>query len=80
MTDARMAAVTVLRASPDESMHWTVVWDRALRERLVDPMSDPDAREKFLRALAQLVRDGEITKTSTGTYRWSDRPDATDVG
>lgn len=69
MMDPREAALSVLGASPGEEMHWTVVWDRALRERLIDPITDPEARNAFLRALADLAREGRITKTSGGTYR-----------
>lgn len=62
------AARRVLDAS-DDALHWTVIWDRALREGLIDPMTQPDARDELMRWLAQAARTGEIEKTSTGTYR-----------
>ncbi|MFY9588393.1 MAG: hypothetical protein WAT66_13150 [Actinomycetota bacterium] len=62
------AAARVLDAA-DEPLHWTVIWDRALRDGLIDPMTQPDARDELMRWLAQAARSGEIEKTSTGTYR-----------
>ena len=62
------AAKSVLDAA-DEPLHWTVIWDRALREGLIDPMTQPDARDELMRWLAQAARSGDIEKTSTGTYR-----------
>ncbi len=62
------AALRVLDAT-DEALHWTVIWDRALREGLIDPMTQPDARDELMRWLAQAARSGLIEKTSTGTYR-----------
>ena len=62
------AARHVLEAS-GEALHWTVIWDRALREGLIDPMTQPDARDELVRWLADAARSGEIEKTSKGTYR-----------
>ena len=62
------AARQILDAT-EEALHWTVIWDRALREKLIDPMTQPDARDDLLRWLAGAARDGLIEKTSTGTYR-----------
>ena len=56
-------------AEPGESLHWTVIWDRALRAGYLDPMTQPDARDELIRWLANAARSGEISKTSTGTYR-----------
>lgn len=67
--DAREAALRVLAEDPDAELHWTVIWDRALRAGLIDPRTDPDARAALMRALADAARAGTITKTSTGTYR-----------
>jgi hypothetical protein len=53
----------------DEALHWTVIWDRALRAGYLDPMTQPLAREVLIRWLAEAARSGEIEKTSTGTYR-----------
>ena len=66
--DPADAAQRVLDAA-DEPLHWTVIWDRALRDGLIDPMTQPDARDELVRWLAQAARSGEIEKTSTGTYR-----------
>lgn len=62
------AARRVLERS-DEPLHWTVIWDRALREGYIDPMTQPGARDELMRWLAQAARAGVIEKTSTGTYR-----------
>jgi len=52
-----------------EALHWTVVWDRALRAGYVDPLAQTDARDALVRWLADAARSGAIEKTSTGTYR-----------
>ena len=62
------AAERVL-AEAGEPLHWTVVWDRALRAGYVDPMTQPEARDALVRWLADAARKGVIEKTSTGTYR-----------
>jgi len=62
------AALRVL-GETDEALHWTVIWDRALRAGYVDPMTQPLARDVLIRWLADAARSGEIEKTSTGTYR-----------
>ena len=69
--DAAEAAFRVLEEDPGAELHWTVVWDRALRSGYVDPLADPDARDRFMRALSEAARTGRIEKTSTGTYRWT---------
>ena len=62
------AARRVLAEAPGEPLHWTVIWDRALRAGYVDPMTQPDARDELVRWLARAARSGEIARTSTGTY------------
>jgi HB1, ASXL, restriction endonuclease HTH domain len=62
------AAQRVL-ADAGEALHWTVIWDRALRAGYIDPLTQRDARDELVRWLAQAARDGVIEKTSTGTYR-----------
>jgi hypothetical protein len=52
-----------------EPLHWTVIWDRALREGYIDPMTQPGARDELMRWLAESARAGVIEKTSKGTYR-----------
>lgn len=63
------AARQVLEEAAEETLHWTVVWDRALKAGYVNPMTQPDARDELVRWLARAARAGEIEKTSTGTYR-----------
>jgi hypothetical protein len=63
------AARLILEEAGDETLHWTVVWDRALKGGYVNPMTQPDARDELVRWLAHAARAGEIEKTSTGTYR-----------
>jgi hypothetical protein len=63
------AARLVLEEAGEEMLHWTVVWDRALKGGYVNPMTQPDARDELVRWLAHAARAGEIEKTSTGTYR-----------
>jgi len=66
--DPGEAALRVLTES-GETLHWTVVWDRALRAGYIDPMTHPDARDALVRWLSDAARSGSIEKTSTGTYR-----------
>lgn len=63
------AAEQVLRAAAGETLHWTVIWDRALREGLIDPLGQPGARDDLIRGLSQLARAGSIEKVAPGTYR-----------
>ena len=65
------AARRVLEEDPGTALHWTVVWDRALRAGYVNPLTEPGARDEFLRALTRDARAGDIQRVSTGTYRWS---------
>ena len=53
----------------DVDLHWTVIWDRALRAGYIDPFGQPDARDEMMRWLAGAARSGAIERTSTGTYR-----------
>lgn len=63
------AAMRVLDEGAGEPMHWTVIWDRALRAGYLNPLTQPDARDELMRALAVAAREGRIEKTSKGTYR-----------
>jgi hypothetical protein len=69
--DPAEAALRVLEEDPGSDLHWTVVWDRALRAGYVDPFTQPGARDEVVRALATAARGGRIVKVSTGTYRFS---------
>jgi hypothetical protein len=70
--DPGEAARTILAQAPGQELHWTVIWDRALRAGLINPMEDPDARARLQRALTEDARTGLITKVSKGTYRGPD--------
>jgi hypothetical protein len=63
------ACVRVLEEAAPEALHWTVVLDRALRGRLLDPFTEPDVRGAVVKSLAALAREGRITKVSTGVYQ-----------
>ncbi len=63
------AARRVLSDAGEEALHWTVIWDRALRAEYVNPLVQRDARDELVRWLAAAARAGEIEKTSKGTYR-----------
>ena len=63
------AARLVLDEAGGEDLHWTVVWDRALRSGYIDPFTQPDARDELMRWLGEAARSGAIEKTSKGTYR-----------
>jgi hypothetical protein len=63
------AAVKVLADAGGEMLHWTVVWDRALRAGYLNPIERPGARGELIAELARLARAGSIVRTSKGTYR-----------
>jgi hypothetical protein len=71
--DPKDACLQVLREAAPETLHWTVVLDRALRGRLIDPFTDPDVRRTVQRSLAALAREGRVAKEGTGTYRLPDQ-------
>lgn len=68
------AALAVLREAPGEDLHWTVLWDRALRGGFVDAFTQAGERDAFLRALSSLSGSGLVEKTSKGTYRLTETP------
>lgn len=70
--DAKDACVQVLREAAPETLHWTVVLDRALKARLLDPFTNPDVRGSVQRGLAALAREGRVVKDGTGFYRLPD--------
>lgn len=67
--DVSKAALAVLGEAQGEDLHWTVIWDRALRQGYIDAFTQAGERSDFLRALGELVRRGAVEKTSKGTYR-----------
>ncbi len=42
--DPKEACLRVLGEAGGETLHWTVVLDRALTQRLIDPFTTPDVR------------------------------------
>lgn len=67
------ACLQVLTEAAPESLHWTVVLDRALRGRLVSPFEVRDVRKAVGRALALLARQGRVRKVATGVYALPER-------
>jgi hypothetical protein len=67
--DPRDACLKVLADAAPEALHWTVVQDRALKERLIDPFTTPDVRGVVVKTLAALAREGRVVKAGTGVYR-----------
>jgi len=67
--EPRDACLRVLRDAAPEALHWTVVLDRALRARLLDPFTVRDVRGAVVKSLAALAKEGRVVKESTGVYR-----------
>ena len=67
--DPKEACVKILDEAGDETLHWTVVLDRALTQRLIDPFTTPDVRGVVVKSLAALAKEGRIVKQGTGLYR-----------
>jgi hypothetical protein len=68
--EPREACLKVLEDAAPEALHWTVVLDRALRERLLDPFTIADVRGSVVKGLAALAKEGRVVKQGTGVYRW----------
>jgi len=67
--EPREACLKVLDDAAPEPLHWTVVLDRALRERLLDPFTLRDVRGAVVKNLAALAKEGRVVKAGTGLYR-----------
>jgi len=67
--DPKEACVKILDEAGDETLHWTVVLDRALTQRLIDPFTTPDVRGVVVKSLAALAKEGRVVKQGTGLYR-----------
>jgi hypothetical protein len=67
--DPKDACLRVLDEAGDETLHWTVVLDRALTGRLIDPFTTPDVRGVVVKSLAALAREGRVVKQGPGLYR-----------
>jgi hypothetical protein len=72
--DPKEACLQVLGEAGDETLHWTVILDRALTRRLVDPFTTPDVRGVVVKSLAALAKEGRVVKEDTGTYRAPSAP------
>jgi hypothetical protein len=66
------AALQVLHDDPGVDLHWTVIWDRALKAGYIDPFTQADARDAVIAWLATEAKAGRVEKTSKGTYRLPD--------
>ena len=67
--DPKEACLRVLGEAAGETLHWTVVLDRALTGRLIDPFTAPDVRGAVVKSLAALAKEGRVVKQGTGLYR-----------
>jgi hypothetical protein len=67
--DPKEACLQVLDEAAGETLHWTVVLDRALTQRLIDPFTVRDVRGVVVKSLAALAKEGRVTKQGTGLYR-----------
>jgi hypothetical protein len=63
------ACLKVLADAAPEALHWTVVLDRALTGRLLDPFTTRDVRGAVVKSLAALAKEGRVVKVRTGVYR-----------
>ena len=66
--DPKEACVKVLAEAGGETLHWTVVLDRALTQRLIDPFTIRDVRGVVVKSLAALAKEGRVVKQGTGLY------------
>ena len=67
--DAKQACLQVVDEAAPETLHWTVVLDRALTGRLLDPFTTPDVRGLVVKSLAALAKEGRVVKEGAGLYR-----------
>ena len=63
------ACIKILGEAGGETLHWTVVLDRALTQRLIDPFTTRDVRGVVVKSLAALAKEGRVDKQGTGLYR-----------
>jgi hypothetical protein len=66
--DPKEACVKILAEAGGETLHWTVVLDRALTQRLIDPFTTRDVRGVVVKSLAALAKEGRVVKQGTGLY------------
>ena len=65
--DPKEACVKILDEAGDETLHWTVVLDRALTQRLIDPFTTPDVRGVVVKSLAALAGLGVLLSRLAGS-------------
>jgi hypothetical protein len=75
--DARAAVLTVL-GEERSPLHWTRIQDLALRRGYLDPFEHPDVRRQVQTTLRALLREGLVTKETTGVYVLAERADGAD--
>ena len=63
------ACIKILDEAGGETLHWTVVLDRARTQRLIDPFTTSDVRGVVVKSLAALAKEGRVVKQGTGLYR-----------
>ena len=67
--EPKEACLRVLGEAGGETLHWTVVLDRALTQRLIDPFTTRDVKGVVVKSLAALAKEGRVDKQGTGLYR-----------
>ena len=67
--EPKEACLRVLGEAGGETLHWTVVLDRALTQRLIDQFTTRDVRGVVVKSLAALAKEGRVDKQGTGLYR-----------
>ena len=67
--DPKEASLEVLGQAGDDTLHWTVILDRALTQRLIDPFTTPDVRGVVVKSLAAHAQEGRGVKQGPGLYR-----------
>ena len=67
--DPRKRVSTMLGQAGGETLHWTVVLDRALTQRLIDPFTTSDVRGVVVKSLAALAKEGRVVKQGAGLYQ-----------
>jgi hypothetical protein len=67
--EPKEACLRVLGEAGGETLHWTVVLDRALTQRLIDPFTTRDVRGVVVKSLAALAKEGRVDTQGAGLYR-----------
>ena len=67
--EPKEACLRVLGEAGGETLHWTVVLDRALTQRLIDPFTTRDVRGVVVKSLAARAKAGRVVKHGGGVYR-----------